>query len=141
MPIMIGCKKRCRFINHCIQMVSATSCRQAVTRRGQMMTKRPIKTTMWLLAGTLVASMGLHTTSAVAQDGKWRMAKQMLAPQGEIVSVVIGKKWFVMGGYDGANVQARGIVNVYDAEADTWIEKKNMQIPAHHASAVELNGK
>ncbi|HEY5217605.1 MAG TPA: kelch repeat-containing protein [Pseudolabrys sp.] len=105
------------------------------------MNKRTIKRAVWLLAGTLVAGMGLHTTSAAAQDGKWRMAKPMLQPQGEVVSVAIGKKWYVFGGYDGANVQARGIVNVYDAASDTWTEKKSMQIPAHHASAVELNGK
>jgi N-acetylneuraminic acid mutarotase len=105
------------------------------------MNMRIIKMNMWLLIGALVACFGIHSTPAVAQDGKWRMAKPMPAPQGEIVSVAVGKKWYVMGGYDGANVQARGIVNVYDAEADTWTEKKNMQIPAHHASAVELNGK
>ena len=104
--------------------------------------KRPtMKRAVWLLAATLVAGMASQVAPAAAQDGKWRMAKPMLAPQGEVVSVAIGKKWYVFGGYDGANVQARGIVNVYDAASDTWTEKKNMQIPAHHASAVELNGK
>src|SRR5664280_2314095 len=100
-----------------------------------------MKRAVWLLAATLVAGMASQVAPAAAQDGKWRMAKPMLAPQGEVVSVAIGKKWYVFGGYDGANVQARGIVNVYDAASDTWTEKKNMQIPAHHASAVELNGK
>src|ERR1035437_1734016 len=96
-------------------------------RGGRTMKRPTMKRAVWLLAA--------------AQDGKWRMAKPMLASQGEVVSVAIGKKWYVFGGYDGANVQARGIVNVYDAASDTWTEKKNMQIPAHHASAVELNGK
>jgi N-acetylneuraminic acid mutarotase len=105
------------------------------------MKRRTIKRAVWLLAATLAAGMGLHGAPAAAQDGKWRMAKPLLAPQGEVVSVAIGKKWYVFGGYDGANVQARGIVNVYDASTDTWTEKKNMQIPAHHASAVEVNGK
>ena len=97
------------------------------------MKRRTIKRAVWLLAATLVAGMGLHGAPAAAQDGKWRMAKPLLAPQGEVVSVAIGKKWYVFGGYDGPNVQARGIVNVYDAASDTWTEKKNMQIPAHHA--------
>src|ERR1035437_6220839 len=96
-------------------------------RGGRTMKRRTIKRAVWLLAATLVAGMGLHGAPAAAQD--------------EVVSVAIGKKWYVFGGYDGPNVQARGIVNVYDAASDTWTEKKNMQIPAHHASAVELNGK
>src|SRR5664280_1599676 len=94
-------------------------------------------------------SMWRQRQAAASQDRGGRTMKRptmkravwLLAPQGEVVSVAIGKKWYVFGGYDGANVQARGIVNVYDAASDTWTEKKNMQIPAHHASAVELNGK
>ena len=105
------------------------------------MKKRTMKRAVWLLAAMLVAGMGLHNAPAAAQDGKWRMAKALPQPQGEIVSVVIGKKWYVFGGYDGPNVQARGIVYEYDASADTWTEKKKMQIPAHHPSAVAVNGK
>ena len=96
---------------------------------------------VWLLAGALIAGLGSHFSPALAQDGKWRMATPMPSPQGEITSAVIGKKWYVMGGYDAPNVQARGIVTVYDAAADSWTDKKAMQIPAHHAAAVELNGK
>ena len=105
------------------------------------MNRRMMKRAVWLVAGTLVAGMGSQVSPVAAQDGKWRMGKPMSSPQGEITSAVIGKKWYVMGGYDGPNVQARGIVTVYDASTDTWTDKKNMQIPAHHAAAVALNGK
>ena len=97
-----------------------------------------MKRAVSLVVGTLVACVALQAAPAAAQ---WRMAKPMLQPQGEIVSVVIGKKWYVFGGYDGPNVQARGIVYEYDASTDTWTDKKSMQIPAHHASAVAVNGK
>jgi len=96
---------------------------------------------VWLAAATLVAAMASQISPVRAQDGKWRMATPMLSPQGEITSAVIGQKWYVMGGYDAPNVQARGIVTVYDASTDTWTDKKSMQIPAHHAAAVALNGK
>src|SRR6202011_5227842 len=52
-----------------------------------------------------------------------------------------GRKWFVMGGYDGPNAQPQGIVAEYDATADAWSIKKNMLIPAHHPAAVALDGK
>src|SRR4051794_33177234 len=100
-----------------------------------------MKSAIWLLAGTLIAGMGSQVAPVAAQDGKWRMAKPMPAPHGEITGAVIGKKWYVMGGYDGPNTQARGVVMVYDAAADTWTDKKAMQIPAHHATAVALDGK
>ena len=103
------------------------------------MNRRMMKRAVWLVAGTLVAGMGSQVSPVAAQDGKWRMGKPMSSPQGEITSAVIGKKWYVMGGYDGPNVQARGIVTVYDASTDTWTDKKNMQIPAHHAAAVALS--
>jgi N-acetylneuraminic acid mutarotase len=96
---------------------------------------------VWLVAGALVAGMALQIAPASAQESKWRMATPMLSPQGEITSAVIGKKWYVFGGYDAPNVQARGIVTVYDAAADSWTNKQNMLIPAHHAAAVALDGK
>jgi N-acetylneuraminic acid mutarotase len=83
----------------------------------------------------------LSAGSAGAQDARWRMGKPLPQPLGEITSAVVGKKWFVMGGFDGANVQAQGIVAEYDATADSWTLKKNMLIPAHHAAAAELDGK
>src|ERR1700733_13434056 len=95
----------------------------------------------WLLAGAFFAGAALQTPPASAQDGKWRMAAPMLSPQGEITSAVIGKKWYVFGGYDAPNVQARGIVTVYDVATDSWTNKQNMLIPAHHAAAVALDGK
>src|ERR1700689_790887 len=94
-----------------------------------------------LIAAAFVAGTALQIAPATAQDGKWRMTTPMLSPQGEITSAVIGKKWYVFGGYDGPNVQARGIVTVYDAAADSWSDRKNMLIPAHHAAAVALDGK
>jgi len=96
---------------------------------------------VWLVCAILVAATVSPISQAFAQEGKWRMATPLLSPQGEITSVVIGKKWYVFGGYDAPNVQARGIVTVYDAAADTWTDKKNMLIPAHHAAAVALDGK
>lgn len=102
-----------------------------------------MKTIVWLVVGTFAASMAIAPAiaPAMAQDGKWRMAAPMLSPQGEITSAAIGKKWYVFGGYDGPNVQARGIVTVYDAATDSWTNKQNMLIPAHHAAAVALGGK
>jgi N-acetylneuraminic acid mutarotase len=100
-----------------------------------------MKSIVWVAALTLAVGAASHVAPAAAQDGKWRMAAPMNSPQGEITSAVIGKKWYVMGGYDGPNVQPRGIVTVYDAETDSWTDKKSMQIPAHHAAAVALNGK
>ncbi len=96
---------------------------------------------MGLMAWALLAGAALCAAPASAQDGKWRMATPMPSAQGEISSVVIGKKWYVMGGYDAPNVQARGIVMVYDAAADTWTNKQNMQVPAHHVASVAVNGK
>jgi len=83
----------------------------------------------------------LPVAPAAAEDARWQMAKPMPQPLGEITSAVVGRKWYVMGGYDGPNVQPQGVVVEYDATADTWTMKKNMLIPAHHAAAVELNGK
>jgi len=94
---------------------------------------------LWLVAA--LAALAAQMAPAAAQDGKWRMAAPLPSPQGEITSAVIGKKWYVMGGYDGPNVQARGVVMVYDQATDTWAERKAMQIPAHHAAAVALDGK
>jgi len=94
--------------------------------------------------GGMIAAAGvlvLLQAPAVAQDGKWRMAKAFPQPAGEIVSAVVGNKWYVFGGYDGVNVQPQGIVAEYDSAADSWTMKKNMLLPAHHAAAVELNGK
>ncbi|HEY1473147.1 MAG TPA: kelch repeat-containing protein [Pseudolabrys sp.] len=82
-----------------------------------------------------------QASPADAQTAKWQMAKPMLQPAGEIVGAVVGNKWYVMGGYDGANVQPQGIVTEYDATSDTWTNKKGMLVPAHHAAAVELGGK
>jgi hypothetical protein len=89
----------------------------------------------------VAASMLTQATPVGAQDARWRMAKPLPQPLGEIVSTVIGKKWYVFGGYDGANVQPQGVVLEYDAAAETWTAKKNMLIPAHHAAAVALDGK
>ncbi len=97
--------------------------------------------TMSLAAAAFIVALIWQTAPASAQDSKWRMATPMLSPQGEITSAVIGKKWYVFGGYDAPNVQARGIVTVYDAAADSWTNKQNMLIPAHHAAAVALDGK
>jgi len=94
-----------------------------------------------LAACALIAAVAGQVSQASAQDGKWRMATPLPSPQGETASTVIGKKWYIMGGYDGPNVQARGIVIVYDAATDSWTEKKNMQVPAHHIAAVALDGK
>ncbi len=69
------------------------------------------------------------------------MAKALPQPAGDIVSAVVGNKQYVFGSYDGVNVQPQGIVAEYDSAADTWTMKKNMLLPAHHAAAVELNGK
>jgi N-acetylneuraminic acid mutarotase len=95
-----------------------------------------------IAAATLLpTALLLPTAPAAAQTGKWQMAKPLPQPLGEIVGAVVGKKWYVMGGYDGLNVQPQGVVTEYDAAADTWSLKKGMLIPAHHAAAVELDGK
>jgi N-acetylneuraminic acid mutarotase len=95
----------------------------------------------WRMLAAVAAAMLAQTVSAGAQDARWRMAKPLPQPLGEITGAVVGKKGYVMGGFDGANVQAQGVVIEYDATADTWTPKKNMLIPAHHAAAVELDGK
>jgi N-acetylneuraminic acid mutarotase len=92
-------------------------------------------------AVVLVGQSLASAAPALAQEGKWRMAKPLLQPLGEIVSAVVANKWTVMGGYDGANVQPQGVVNEYDPAADAWTVKKKMLIPAHHAAAVALDGK
>jgi N-acetylneuraminic acid mutarotase len=91
--------------------------------------------------GAVAACMfALQAAPALAQ-AKWQMGKPLPQPLGEITSAVIDKTWYVMGGYDGANVQAQGIVVAYDAAAETWTPKKSMLVPAHHAAAVALGGK
>jgi N-acetylneuraminic acid mutarotase len=90
---------------------------------------------------TLAALTIAQAGPAAAQEGKWRMGKPLPQPLGEIVGAVVDNKWYVMGGYDGANVQPQGVVTVYDPASDSWTMKKNMLVPAHHAAAVALNGK
>ena len=91
---------------------------------------------MRLVSGIIaaVAVLLLLPASAGAQQAKWRMAKPMPQPAGEIVSAVAGNKWYVFGGYDGINAQPQGIVAEYDPAADSWTMKKNMLLPAHHAA-------
>ena len=89
--------------------------------------------------GMLVACIALQLAPAAAQDAKWQMGKPLPQPLGEITSAVIGGKWYVMGGYDGANVQPQGVGVEYDAASETWTAKKNMLVPAHHATAVALD--
>ncbi|HZP79307.1 MAG TPA: kelch repeat-containing protein [Pseudolabrys sp.] len=100
---------------------------------------------MKTLSGGLLAALAtivlLQAAPASAQEGKWRFAKPLPQPLGEIVGAVVDNKWYVMGGYDGANVQPQGIVTQYDPASDSWTMKKNMLVPAHHAAAVALNGK
>jgi N-acetylneuraminic acid mutarotase len=93
------------------------------------------------MLATLAAFAILPVASAAAEDARWQMAKPLPQPLGEIVGAVVGKKWYVMGGYDGINVLPQGIVTEYDSGSDAWTLKKNMLIPAHHAAAVELGGK
>jgi N-acetylneuraminic acid mutarotase len=105
-----------------------------------------MRTSPWWTLGAIAACVAgqgavLPVSPAAAQSGKWQMAKPLPRALGEIVGAVVGTKWYVMGGYDGLNVQPQGIVTEYDAAADAWTLKKNMLIPAHHAAAVELDGK
>ncbi len=93
------------------------------------------------MLAALAAWVVLHGAPAAAQDAKWRMAKPMLQPLAEDTSAVVGKKWYVIGGYDGPNVLPQGIVTEYDAGTDTWTNKKKMLIPAHHPTAVALGDK
>ena len=93
-----------------------------------------------LAAAASVALFG-HIAGASAQDGKWRTGKELPQTIGEIFSAVVGNKWYVFGGLDGPNVQARGVVLVYDQATDSWTEKKKMQVPAHHGTSVALDGK
>jgi N-acetylneuraminic acid mutarotase len=100
---------------------------------------------MWMVGATVAVMAAqlaaLPVAPAAAQDARWRMAKPMPQPLGEITSAVVGKKWYVMGGFDGASAQPQGVVVEYDATTDTWTPKKNMLIPAHHAAAVDFDGK
>lgn len=100
-----------------------------------------MKVTPGAMLAAFAAFLLFQVAPAAAEQARWRMAKPLPQPLGEIVGAVVGNKWYVMGGYDGLNVQPQGIVTEYDAASDNWTVKKNMLIPAHHAAAVELNGK
>ena len=95
---------------------------------------------MLAVAALILGQVG-QAAPACAQEARWQMAKPLPQPLGEIASAVIGRKWFVLGGYDGPNAQPQGIVTEFDAATDAWTVKKNMLIPAHHPAAVALDGK
>jgi N-acetylneuraminic acid mutarotase len=119
----------------------------------------------WRMLAAVAAAMLAQTVSAGAQDARWRMAKPLPQPLGEITGAVVGKKWYVMGGFDGANVQAQGVVIeyyvfggfvgrpgarvwqpivsalMYDPAADSWKELAPMPTPRGSAGAVVVNGK
>jgi N-acetylneuraminic acid mutarotase len=100
-----------------------------------------MRTSAQRVLGALAACLVVVQAAPALAQGKWQMGKSLPQPLGEITSAVIDKKWYVMGGYDGPNVQAQGIVVEYDAATETWTPKKNMLVAAHHAAAVALDGK
>jgi len=100
-----------------------------------------MKTITGSVAAALIALAAAPMPGASAQTGHWQMATPLPQPLAETIGVAVGSKWYVIGGYDAANVQPQGIVAEYDAAADKWTLKKNMLVPAHHPAAVELNGK
>jgi hypothetical protein len=74
---------------------------------------------MKVLSGGMFAAFAafvvLQVAPAGARDARWQMAKPLSQPLGEIVGAVVGKKWYVMGGYDGLNVQAQGVIFMVSA--------------------------
>jgi len=94
-----------------------------------------------LAVAALIMGQAGQAAPALAQEARWQMAKPLPQPLGEIAGAAIGRKWYVLGGYDGPNAQPQGIVTEYDAATDAWTVKKNMLIPAHHPAAVALDGK
>ena len=93
------------------------------------------------LLGVLVGLLALHTVATAADVGKWQLTTPLSQNIGEITSAVVDKKWYVFGGLDGPNTQARGVVTVYDPATDKWTEKNKMLVPAHHPTAVAFDGK
>src|SRR5665647_1188640 len=120
-------------------------------RGGRTMKRPTMKRAVWLLAATLVACMASQVAPAAAQDGKWRMAKPMLAPQG----VVVGGKIYVIGGAH-ANIPGKpmteplwagvpqivvGTVEEYDPATNTWRARAPMPTGRNHFYAGVVDGK
>ncbi len=81
------------------------------------------------------------TSSAAAAQSDWQMAPPLPQALGEIVGAVVGTDWYVMSGLDVTKHEPAGVVYVFDAAHQSWLEKKRMPEPAHHVMAAVAAGK
>jgi len=90
---------------------------------------------------TLVASFCVVLLlSSVAYAQKWGRLAPFPDPAEELYGIAAEGKLYVFGGL-APEWTPKGVAYEYDPDADTWSQKKNMALPAHHVAFAELNGK
>jgi N-acetylneuraminic acid mutarotase len=77
---------------------------------------------------------------ALAQ-GSWTMLAPMLHSQNEAVTVVIGERIYVMGGFTTGTNGPIDRVQIYDVAKNAWSEGTPLPEPVHHHGAALVGGK
>jgi N-acetylneuraminic acid mutarotase len=65
----------------------------------------------------------------------------MPSPGAEASSVILGNKFYIIGGDDAEQRKATNVVRIYDPATDGWSVSAPLPIPLDHAGSAAYNGK
>jgi len=144
----IGRAEEIEIGDHCARLASPHLCRPSHSRQGLTVSGIGLQgispgilnmTTLRRLSSLVLILLMLGAPRPAAAQSGWQMAAPLPKAIGEIVSVVVRGKIYVLSGLDTAPGPAThtptGLNWEYDPASNSWTAKKPMPAPAHHVMA------
>jgi N-acetylneuraminic acid mutarotase len=110
----------------------------SVLRHGRV---RPVTVPAIAAVALLAAAHAQPAPSTPLAKGVWTKLAPMLHPQNEAVTVVIGDRIYVMGGFTPGVDGPIDRVQIYDTAKNEWSEGTPLPDPVHHHGAALVGGK
>lgn len=83
----------------------------------------------------------VNPIEASTTESSWTRGAGMPRPGAEASSVILGNKFYIIGGEDAEQKKATNVVKIYDPSTDQWSISAPLPIPLDHAGAAAFNGK
>jgi N-acetylneuraminic acid mutarotase len=82
-----------------------------------------------------------RSSSSAPATKEWSIAADMLTPRHEVKAATIGNRIYVVGGYATSSSVSTNILEIYDAETNTWSRGKELPMALDHVGVASYQGK
>ncbi len=95
----------------------------------------------WLRGRVLVVGGGNTLEQSAVQagaKGRWRVVGKLPSPRSDLTTVRVGRRAFVVGGYDGTKVALADVLSSLDGRH--WVVAASLPVPVRYPATVAANG-